>query len=165
MLITDEKGRTVSGYDQTLIDEIMALETEAARRDGRTPTSSGMLFRDLRAHPDLAARREQAFDDAAARLRDSAPLLVTTGDWVRVNGYRFRVGSIDPEARIIETERYGAGGDLVSSAHCRGDGLIPDTGEAADPDDLHPPDSMRDGHERARYVLKAHKRALGDRAL
>lgn len=120
MLITDSKGRTFSLYDETLADDMRAIDAEAARREGRPPKTNGFMVIDLRAHPDLLEKEDKTHEAAAARQRARPPLSVKPGDWVRINGYRFLVASINPEARIITTERYDTAGRFVSSVPCHG---------------------------------------------
>lgn len=165
MQITDGKGRTYSLDDDILGNEIEAIEAEAARRENRPPRREGRAFFHYPAHPDLEARRERAYDEADARFRRPRNILVKPGDWVRINGYRFRVGRVDARTAVIDTERVGAEGRVVSSAPANGEGLAPDTSAEPDRDDLRPPVTLRDGYDRARWVLKAHRSALGDRAV
>jgi hypothetical protein len=165
MHFSDSKGRCWSIDDDTLTDELRAIEAEAARRDGRPPRRDGLVFIDVRAHQDLMARKERAFDEADARFHRPRVILVKRGDWVRLGGYRFRVSDVDPKTGIIQTVRIGEDGEVVSSAPCHGDGLPPDESDAPEPDALTPPATLRDGYDRARWQREAHKAALGDRAI
>lgn len=163
MLMTDAKGRTYR-WDDRLTEALREVEQQLAEREGRGPKRDGLLLIDTRAHPDLTAAKERAFDEAVERYRSRAPLQVKTGDWVRIGGYRFRIGRVNEKSGLVETERVGLDGKVVSSVPADGAGLAPDTSTEPEPEDgLRPPYDIRDAHARARFLLKAHERALGDR--
>lgn len=164
MLIRDSKGRTYRLDDDTLLHDLTEIERELARREGRAPRSEGLGVTDTRAHPDLTSAREKAYDAAAARHQGRPALLVKTGDWVRIDGYRFRIGRVDARSNLVETERLAPDGSVVSSVPANGAGLLPDDSSAPEPaDGLLPPDAVKDGYARARYALEAHERVLGER--
>ncbi len=159
-----------NGRDVILDDELFAacraLDAEAARREKRAAIWRGLIHVDLRTHPDLQEAWEKAFDAASERLERRPPLQVQVGDFVRINGFRFRISSVNPAYRTVSTERLDARGKCVSGVSCDGVGLVPETpAEAGQPDrndELDPPPTMTSGADRSRYVLDAHKWALGD---
>lgn len=164
MLMSDSKGRTFKIEDQVLFDELVEIERQLAAREGRPPRRDGLFLIDTRAHPDLAAAKERAFDAAAERYIARPPLEVRPGDWVRIGGYRFRIGRVNSRSGLVDTERLNPGGSVISSVPADGAGLVPDTSDEPEAaDGLRPPDTMQDAWERARFVLRAHERALGDR--
>jgi len=164
VLISDSKGRTYRIDDEKLLQDLTEIERELARREGRQPRREGLGVTDTRAHADLTAAKERAYDAAAVRYQNRPALQVKPGDWVRIGGYRFRIGHVDARSNLVETERLAPDGSVVSSVPADGAGLLPDTSSDPEPaGGLRPPATMRDGYDRARYVLKAHERALGDR--
>ncbi|MBI5543776.1 MAG: hypothetical protein HY901_07820 [Deltaproteobacteria bacterium] len=163
MLMTDSRGRTYR-WDDRLTEALREVERQLAEREGRRPRRDGLLLIDTRAHPDLAAAKERAFDEAAERYRSRPPLQVKTGDWVRIGGYRFRIGNVSEKSGLVETERVGRDGAVVSSVPADGAGLVSDPSTEPEPaDGLRPPYDIKEAHTRARFFLKAHERALGDR--
>lgn len=153
-------------FDDELLAACRALDAEAARRENRAAIWRGILHVDLRTHPDLQEAWEKAFDAASDRLEQLPPLQVQIGDFVRINGFRFLIASVNPAYRTVYTNRLDARGSCVSAATCNGVGLAPETpAEAVQPDrndELDPPPTMTSGADRSRYVLDAHKWALGD---
>lgn len=154
--------------DEILDETMWALAHEAARREGRACTA-GYYLVDLSSHPDLEKIRWEAFDAAAERLRQRPALRVKVGDFVRINGYRFRIHDVDPLACVVCTARVDVEGHVISCVSCDGAGLVPETEEErALPDgndDLDPRLWLHGGGDRARFVLNSHKRALGARLI
>ncbi len=152
--------------DEALCEVYRTLGTEACRRD-RCPPPDGILNVDLRPHPDLEAKLERALAEATARLRAIPALMVQEGDFVRVDGYRFRVARTDPKFAQVWLERIDANGHGVSAAWCDGRGLQPETAEEARrPDrnqELDGAPASGSGADRARARLDAHVAALAGR--
>lgn len=81
MLMSDSKGRTFRVEDQVLFDDLVEIEKQLAAREVRPPRRDGLFLIDTRAHPDLAAAKERAFDAAAERYLARPSLEVRPSDW------------------------------------------------------------------------------------
>lgn len=71
---------------------------------------------------------------------------------------------MNPRSGLVVTERLDPGGSVISSVPADGAGLVPDASDEPEPaGGLRPPDTTKEGWDRARFVLRAHERALGAR--
>lgn len=104
---------------------------------------------------------------AAEEAFENRPLMnVRVGEFVSIGGRWFRVSSVSSSKRMISTERVDRDGSVLSSDWCHVD--LP-SGEqlesvATPGEDSNPwepiPDRLRDGYDRARFLMRIHSAHL-----
>lgn len=123
---------------------------------------TGVIY-DFTGLPELHAAWHAVHEKAYQAWRTTLPPLpVAVGDFVEVGGCVLRIRAVNLERRTADTERIDAGGRAISSIPgAKAEGLRP----LAGPVDVtrgwpEPPDTLRDGLARARWVMRTHQRLL-----